>query len=468
LNVWTPVRDEDNTSPDNGQKRLHPVLVRIHGGGFQSGSSELQVNDGQVLSAFTQVVLVSFNYRLGVYGFFYSGNEDAPGNVGLHDQVLALKWVQKNIKSFGGDPEQVTIFGESVGSISVGLHLLSPLTHGLFHRAIMESGSPLTKIKSGEDPEIIKGISEKIAEKAGCISEEKNENKNKTSRIDMDCLRELDEKTLTEIYIGEASKNRLLFPIHGDDFNPLLADQALIKSQLKKVDLLIGTAKYEFACFLYYLNPALNDRILPKDLTKEETIDQVNKLLDFWIKGLDSDLKKQIFSFYFDNVHESFYGSIRMAAVDLLGDVIITCPSVWFAQEVAKRDNKVYYYQWSHTSSPHNETWFGPTHFEEVQFIFGAPFMFPERYSDEERSLARRIMNMISDFAKNVLLNRKPTQIWPLFDAQHNKMINIETTIDEEISWFRITDCEFWKMILDEMKKKMNKREGEKSLKDEL
>ena len=80
------------------------------------------------------VVVVTINYRLGPLGFLSMGNEEVPGNAGLRDQSLALKWVNKNIAKFGGNPDMVTIFGESAGALSVSLHLLSPLSTGLFQR----------------------------------------------------------------------------------------------------------------------------------------------------------------------------------------------------------------------------------------------------------------------------------------------------------------------------------------------
>lgn len=89
------------------------------------------------------IVYVSINYRLGVLGFLSLSETslDVPGNAGMKDQVLALKWVQKNIERFGGDPNNVTIFGDSAGSVSINLHVLSPSSKGLFHKAVMMSGS---------------------------------------------------------------------------------------------------------------------------------------------------------------------------------------------------------------------------------------------------------------------------------------------------------------------------------------
>lgn len=91
------------------------------------------------------IVFVTINYRLGILGFLRLNDPSlgVPGNAGLKDQVLALKWIQKNIKKFGGDPNNVTIYGESAGSVSVNFHVISPLSKGLFHKAIMQSGSVL-------------------------------------------------------------------------------------------------------------------------------------------------------------------------------------------------------------------------------------------------------------------------------------------------------------------------------------
>ncbi|NUR26009.1 MAG: carboxylesterase family protein, partial [Catenulispora sp.] len=115
-----------------------PVMVWIHGGAFVNGSSAVPAYDGKAFAR-DGIVLVSMNYRLGVEGFALL--PDAPANRGLLDQVAALTWVRDNIAAFGGDPEQVTIFGESAGAMSVTTLLTMPLARGLFHRAITQSGS---------------------------------------------------------------------------------------------------------------------------------------------------------------------------------------------------------------------------------------------------------------------------------------------------------------------------------------
>ncbi|KAJ8727212.1 hypothetical protein PYW08_015609 [Mythimna loreyi] len=122
-------------------KTLLPVLVFIHGGGYKSGSGNVD-SYGPDFILRKDMVVVTFNYRLDALGFLSLGTKEVPGNAGLKDQVEALKWVQRNIKNFGGDADRVTIMGQSAGGASVALHIASPMSQGLFHRAIAMSGSP--------------------------------------------------------------------------------------------------------------------------------------------------------------------------------------------------------------------------------------------------------------------------------------------------------------------------------------
>ncbi|QES46848.1 carboxylesterase [Streptomyces venezuelae] len=130
LNVWTP---------DPARSARLPVMVWIHGGSLTRGSAAVPVYDGASFAR-DGVVLVSLNYRLGVLG--YGLFPDAPPNRGLLDQIAALEWVRDNIEAFGGDPDRVTVFGESAGAISVGALLAAPRAAGLFARAVMQSGAP--------------------------------------------------------------------------------------------------------------------------------------------------------------------------------------------------------------------------------------------------------------------------------------------------------------------------------------
>ncbi|CAG2108636.1 unnamed protein product [Medioppia subpectinata] len=141
LNVWTPMNKADKESPVD---QLKPVMFWIYGGAFSVGSIYQPIYNGSVLATH-DVVIITANYRLGQLGFLYGDREDAPGNAGFYDQLLALKWVRENAEQFGGDRDRITIFGESAGSWSVSAHILSPLSKGLFKRAIMQSGAALMR-----------------------------------------------------------------------------------------------------------------------------------------------------------------------------------------------------------------------------------------------------------------------------------------------------------------------------------
>jgi para-nitrobenzyl esterase len=139
LNVWTPgLRD--------GAKR--PVMVWLHGGAFAYGSANRAVTDGGNLARHGDVAVVSVNHRLNIFGFLHLEDIGGPaqmhsGNAGVHDLVAALHWVHDNIETFGGDPGNVTIFGESGGGGKVSVLLAMPAARGLFHRAIIQSGAAI-------------------------------------------------------------------------------------------------------------------------------------------------------------------------------------------------------------------------------------------------------------------------------------------------------------------------------------
>src|SRR5271155_632494 len=149
LNVWTAARS---------MQEHRPVMVWIHGGALTRGSGSTPVYDGEELAK-KGVVLVTINYRLGVFGFFAhpeltrESDRNSSGNYGFLDQIAALDWVQHNIAAFGGDPKRVTIFGESAGSWSVNYLMATPLARGLFQRAIGESGGDFDSARKLADAE---------------------------------------------------------------------------------------------------------------------------------------------------------------------------------------------------------------------------------------------------------------------------------------------------------------------------
>jgi para-nitrobenzyl esterase len=175
LNIWTPAHSVTDALP---------VMVWIHGGGFTRGSANLAAYNGEVLAR-KGAVVVAINYRLGVFGFLAhpaltaESEHHASGNYALLDQFAALAWVKKNIAGFGGDPNRVTIFGESAGSWAVNLLMASPLARGLFHRAIGESGgsfAPMETLavaeKRGEELAAALGITQDVLKNLRAIPAE--------------------------------------------------------------------------------------------------------------------------------------------------------------------------------------------------------------------------------------------------------------------------------------------------------
>lgn len=159
LNIWTPARP-GSAAP----RRRLPVMVFIHGGAFYQGASSNPLYDGRRMAAMGNVVLVTINYRVGPFGFL-AGIDGLKGNFGIMDQRLALEWVRDNIARFGGDPRRVTIFGESAGAMSVGIHLVSPGSKRLFRAAIMESNPYGVPYKSVEEAKFAAGV---LKSRLGC------------------------------------------------------------------------------------------------------------------------------------------------------------------------------------------------------------------------------------------------------------------------------------------------------------
>lgn len=194
LNIWAPP----------GSEGL-PVVVYIHGGSFTGGCANENMINGREL-CLRGVILVSFNYRLGPFGFAShpalsaeTGEGKACGNFGLYDQLEALKWVKRNISGFGGDPEKITLMGQSAGAMSVSDHCLSPLGAGLFRAAVMMSGGgALSGFTAPLRPEKTREFWEKVCELAGAK--------------DMDALRAADARTLFYAWSkarGEVKNSRL-------------------------------------------------------------------------------------------------------------------------------------------------------------------------------------------------------------------------------------------------------------------
>ncbi|PNF20727.1 hypothetical protein B7P43_G17299, partial [Cryptotermes secundus] len=294
LNIFTPLLPEQNGSHNEQNGELN-VMVWIHGGAFYSGSSE-QYSAQYLMDK--NVVFVSINYRLGVYGFLSTGDDESPGNYGLKDQTAALLWVKKNIAAFGGNPNSVTIFGQSAGGSLVHCHILSPFSEGLFHRAISMAGTAISPWASCPDP---LGMAQKQAKLVNCSTAN-------TSTI-VACLRNTDPVLLVKTYpsVPLILEDMLYTPCpeHKTSRNPepfLPGDPLdLIRAgKFKKIPWIVGANSQDMALFISALldiNVARNKinknfntffeniLFLPPNLTKVQADGVYEKVIDFYLNG---------------------------------------------------------------------------------------------------------------------------------------------------------------------------------------
>ncbi|KAH7694009.1 acetylcholinesterase 3 [Aphelenchoides avenae] len=156
MNIWAPAEAQNLT-----------VMVWLFGGGFYSGSPSLILYDGKALALTANVVVVNINYRLGPFGYLFFDHPDVPGNMGMLDQQLALHWIRDNIAQFGGNPDGISLFGESAGASSIVAHLIAPGSQGIFRNGILQSGS-LDNKWSMDTPERALDKSRQLAELVHC------------------------------------------------------------------------------------------------------------------------------------------------------------------------------------------------------------------------------------------------------------------------------------------------------------
>lgn len=241
LNVWTPTLDPAANLP---------VMYWIHGGSFTTGSGSLSLYDGTNLAK-KEVVVVSINYRLGIMGSFvapgmYDDDFCVP-NRGFLDQVAGLRWVKENIKNFGGNPDNVTIFGESAGGQSINVLLASPAANGLFKRAIAQSGTPeFGSPISHHEPFAIDLLDAMGIEKS-----------NRAALSGLTAEDTIDAVKVATKLLAKSPKGRYgelatyghIGCIYGDDFLPLSILDSLKQGQGKEIDLMIGTVKEDGRLF---------------------------------------------------------------------------------------------------------------------------------------------------------------------------------------------------------------------------
>ncbi|XP_006046512.1 acetylcholinesterase isoform X1 [Bubalus bubalis] len=438
LNVWTPYPRPSSPTP---------VLVWIYGGGFYSGASSLDVYDGRFLTQAEGTVLVSMNYRVGAFGFLaLPGSREAPGNVGLLDQRLALQWVQENVAAFGGDPTSVTLFGESAGAASVGMHLLSPPSRGLFHRAVLQSGAP-------NGPWATVGVGEArrratlLARLVGCPPGGAGGNDTEL----VACLRARPAQDLVDHewrVLPQESVFRFSFvPVVDGDFLSDTPEALINAGDFHGLQVLVGVVKDEGSYFLVYGAPGFS-----KD--NESLISRAQFLAGVRV-GVPqaSDLAAEaVVLHYTDWLHPEDPARLREALSDVVGDHNVVCPVAQLAGRLAAQGARVYAYIFEHRASTLSwPLWMGVPHGYEIEFIFGLPLEPSLNYTIEERTFAQRLMRYWANFARtgdpNDPRDPKAPQ-WPPYTAGAQLYVSLNLRPLEVRRGLRAQACAFWNRFL--------------------
>ncbi|XP_070985898.1 fatty acyl-CoA hydrolase precursor, medium chain-like isoform X1 [Oncorhynchus clarkii lewisi] len=401
LNIYTPVKP--------GDPRKLPVMIWIHGGGFLMGGASLY--DGSSLAAFGDVVVVIIQYRLGIPGFLSTGDGQYPGNVGFLDQVCALRWVQETISSFGGDPGSVTIFGESAGGVAIFLHMMSPLSSGLFHKAISQSGVPLISLFIQDDP---KPTAQLVAQRAGCPSDDSAEL--------MTCLSTLSPQ---DIEAATPAMGDMVLSVHRDGtVIPTNLEEVLQTKSFLGFPRIIGVNNHEYGWMLphFFLFPGWD-----LGMTRENMM----MILAFMLQELrmpDSALGI-IVGEYFGDMKDPV--GIRDAFLELMGDLLIVVPGIEEARRCRDAGCLIYYYEFQQRPSMFTSSRPGfvkADHFDEVGFVFGAPFwtddiVMLDNTTDEERQLSRTMMKYWTNFARTGNPNGENMFDWPTFTTEEECLL---------------------------------------------
>lgn len=301
LNVYVP------ESAINKQESL-PVMFWIHGGGLKTGGSSME-RYGPQMYMDREVVLVTINYRLGIFGFLSMGDEIVPGNAGFRDQNLALRWVNENIESFFGNSEKVTIFGESAGGESVSYHIISPMSRGLFRRAIMQSGTALDSWARPRSPRLLEMQNAQVFEQLGCLTEDT-----------LVCLQGKSSEEL--LVVNKIATFAVIDETYTTDaFIPAGADELFANGDFdNELEVIIGTNKEDGMLMIFeqLLDPSKWQDVLDnidvigpsslfsipfESLITEEDIANSRKVIEFYVnsvENLNEEHTQQIFEMFTD------------------------------------------------------------------------------------------------------------------------------------------------------------------------
>ncbi|XP_070551704.1 cocaine esterase-like [Ptychodera flava] len=454
-------------APQTGDDKL-PVMVWIHGGGLIIGSGGTEYN-GTALAAIGDVIVVTINYRLGPFGYLSTGDGRVTGNYGFLDQVLALQWVQDNIAAFGGDAKKVTIFGESAGGISVEYLMLSPLTDGLFLRAVMQSGTSTMPGFFISD----KAKQSKIAHGLGKLVDCEKD----TSEELIQCLRGASAEDLTEAGNLENGKLAnvtgiadLLIPfppvVDGNFLTASPEDLIRDRSFPKRgTDIMIGTMADEGRVFLsllfldkandteVFMNKttyeAVSSTFLGSDKTSNPSVVDAIKLM--YVNWEDADSED---ADYVEALSQTY------------GDLYFVCPADLSARAHFQAGSNVYQYQMTHipAKSLFRMKWLKAGHGEDVPFVFGWHFDIAMNWKmpDEEVMMTFKIMKYLTNFAKtgnpnlsdgDVELSEDEKQTeWPLFKVPGLKYKDLSLKMETKRA-LKAKECAFWNDFIPKLMK---------------
>ncbi|XP_028653836.1 acetylcholinesterase [Erpetoichthys calabaricus] len=445
INIWVPFPRPKNAT----------VMVWIYGGGFYSGSSSLDVYDGRYLVYTEKVILVSMNYRIGAFGFLgLQGSAEAPGNMGILDQRLALQWVQENIHFFGGNPKTVTIFGESAGAASVGMHVLSPDSRPFFTRAIMQSGAPNCPWATVSPTEARRRATQ-LANNVGCQGGNDSEL--------VDCLRTKSPQELIDHEWQVLPYTHSLFrfsfvPMVDGVVFPDTPEAMLSSGNFKETQILLGVNQDEGSYFLLYGAPGFskdNESLISREDFLEGVKLGVPHANDI---GLEAVIHQ-----YTDWMDENNPVKNRDAMDDIVGDHNVICPVLHFAGSYAQHslnlnnaqgagsNSGVYAYFFDHRASnlvwPE---WMGVIHGYEIEFVFGLPLEKKLNYTIDEERLSRKIMRYWANFARTGNPNdpSDPGRKWPVFTPSEQKYVGLNTEPMKVFKGLRTQVCAFWNHFL--------------------
>ena len=369
LNIWTQ-------SIDSSEKK--PVMVWIYGGNDVGGWTYEPNYLGQNLAQ-KDVVVVSIPYRLNIFGFFnHPEMDNQTGNFGLEDEILALQWVKDNIDQFGGDPDNITLFGESAGGAHVSYHIASPLSEGLFDRGIIQSGgynlSNPSRLNSLDD-------ANKLA----------LETQNKAGALNFNELKQLGSNELLEI------SNNLYHPYHPIVDGELIPDditKIFNEGALNDVDVMIGSNQNEDLLYVDE-NPTLEDLSKLIQWYHPNKVDEILSILDL------SDLRMAMDRF----------GTNQNTA----------CPSILIARSMAKTGNHVYQYLFAREREGSEKIL--AYHGAEIPYVFNTHDAFLPT-TEEDLILTEQMMEYWTEFAKKGTPNSVDNPMtWYEFGEEENYLI---------------------------------------------